>query len=235
MPLPKVSSPTFSFKLPSTGKDVVFRPFLVKEEKSLLVAMESKDIDHMQRAMIEVLSECIMTEGVDVKKLPMFDLEYLFLKIRSKSVSEKVTLNYRHVDGINYEGKECSIVTPVEIDLEEVEVKFREDHKSTIELTDKLVLKMRYPSFVDTVVGEINDELDLIARCIEAVYDDEEIYEPDSLEEAKQFIGSLNSQQFLKVMQFFETMPTLEHTVTYKCTGCGQDDTIVLRGLSDFF
>lgn len=235
MALPNISSPTFSIKLPSTGKEIVFRPFLVKEEKSLLIAMESQDVDHMQRAMLEVLSQCIVSNDVSIEKLPLFDLEYLFLKIRAKSVSEKVTLNYRHVDNLNYNNEECDAVTPVEINLDEVEVKFKENHSTVIPLTDKLVLKMRYPSFVDANIGKEVDEIEIIAKCVESVYDDEDVYEPDDIDDAKKFIGSLNSQQFLKVMQFFETMPTVEHQVTYKCKGCGQEDTITLRGLSDFF
>lgn len=237
MALPKIVAPTFSLILPSDKREIIFRPFLVKEEKSLLIAMESKDADHMNRAMLEVLSNCIVTEGVDIEKLPSFDIEYLFLKIRAKSVGENVNLSYRHVDGVNYKGEPCETVTKVEINLDDVEVEFAEDHSPLIKLTDKLVMKMRYPTLADiksSVSAEI-DEIDLITKCIECVYDDEEMFEPDSLDEARAFIGSLSNSQFIEIMKFFETMPRLQHTITYKCEGCGQEDTITLKGLSDFF
>lgn len=238
MPLPKIAVPTFSVILPSDKREIVFRPFMVKEEKVLLIAMESKDPEHMQRAMFDVISSCIMTENFDITKIPSFDVEYLFLKIRSKSAGEKVTLNYRHVDGVNYKGDPCDAVTNVEIDLDMIEVEFDKEHKMTVPLTDSLTLKMKYPTLADikaTISSDKSDEIDMIAKCIECVYDDNEIYEPDNEEEIKTFIGSLSNKQFIEIMKFFETMPKLQHTVTYKCAGCGQEDTITLKGLSDFF
>jgi hypothetical protein len=237
MALPKIAIPTFSTTLPSNKRVIKFRPFMVKEEKVLLIAMESKDYEHMQRAMIDVISSCILDEDVKIDKLPSFDIEYLFLKIRAKSVGEKVILSYRHVDGVNYKGETCDAMTKVEINLDDVEVKFQETHKQVIPLNDKLVLKMRYPTIDDVKasIAEGADELDLVTRCIESVYDDEEIYEPDNIDDARQFIGSLSNKQFMEVMKFFETMPTIEHTVSYKCSGCGQEDTVTLKGLADFF
>ena len=238
MPLPKIAVPTFSVILPSDKREIVFRPFMVKEEKVLLIAMESKDPEHMQRAMFDVISSCIMTEGFDITKIPSFDVEYLFLQIRAKSAGEKVTLSYRHVDGVNYKGEPCDAVTKVEIDLDAIQVEFDTNHKMTVPLTDKLILKMKYPTLADikaTISAEKTDEIDMIAKCIECVYDDEEIYEPENEEEIKSFIGSLSNKQFIEIMKFFETMPKLQHTVTYKCAGCGQEDTITLKGLADFF
>jgi hypothetical protein len=238
MALPKIAIPTFSINLPSNKKEVIFRPFMVREEKALLIAMESKDTDHMQRAMIDIIASCIVTEGIDINKLPSFDIEYLFLKIRAKSVGEKVTLSYRHVDGVNYKGESCDAVTNVEINLDDIEVAFNETHKTVIPLNDKLMIKMRYPTLSDiktTFSDQKKDEIDLVVKCIECVYDDNEIYEPDSEEETKEFIGSLSNKQFTDIMNFFETMPKLQHTVTYKFVGCGQEDTITLKGLADFF
>ena len=238
MALPKIAIPTFSINLPSNKKEVIFRPFMVREEKALLIAMESKDTDHMQRAMIDIIASCIVTEGIDINKLPSFDIEYLFLKIRAKSVGEKVTLSYRHVDGVNYKGENCDAVTNVEINLDDIEVAFNETHKTVIPLNDKLMIKMRYPTLSDiktTFSDQKKDEIDLVVKCIECVYDDNEIYEPDNEEETKEFIGSLSNKQFTDIMNFFETMPKLQHTVTYKCVGCGQEDTITLKGLADFF
>lgn len=238
MALPKIAVPTFSIILPSSKREIIFRPFMVKEEKALLIAMESKDTDHMQRAMIDIIASCIITEDIDINKLPSFDVEYLFLKIRAKSVGEKVTLSYRHVDGVNYKGDTCDAVTNVEINLDDVEVKFDESHKTVIPLNDKLMIKMRYPTLSDiktTFSDQKSDEIDLVVKCIECVYDNDEIYEPDSEDETKEFIGSLSNKQFTDIMKFFETMPKLQHTVTYKCVGCGQEDTITLKGLADFF
>ena len=235
MALPKISTPTFTTIIPSNKMEITYRPFLVKEEKNLLIAMESKEQSDMQRAMIDMISNCILTEGVNIDKLPSFDLEYLFLKVRSKSISEKVSLGYRHKDGINYKGETCDAVTDVEINLDEIEVKFSEKHTITIKLDDRLTLKMRYPPIADLKTGEDINEFDMVARCIESVYDNEEIYEPDDLDDAKTFLGSLSNQQFAKVAEFFSTMPTLSHTVTYTCKKCGQVDTIVLKGIADFF
>ena len=237
MALPKIVTPTFTAAIPSSKKEVTFRPFLVKEEKTLLIAMESKDVDHMYRAMIDTLSACILTEDVNITKLPSFDLEYLFLKVRSKSVSEKATLRYRHIDGVNYKGESCDAVTTVEIDLDAIEVKFDPDHSKDIKLNDKLTVRMKYPTMKevgDMLQPEV-DETDLIAKCFECVFDDEEVYEPESLDEVKEFIGSLSNMQFADIMKFFDTMPILEHEITYKCSGCGQVDTVKLKGLADFF
>lgn len=236
MALPKISAPTFTTIIPSNGREITYRPFLVKEEKNLLVAMESKDPEHMTRAMIEMISSCILTEDVNIEKLPAFDVEYLFLKVRGKSVSEKVLLSYRHKDGMNYKGEPCDAVTDVEVDLDQVKVKFPDNSLHEIKLTDKLSMKMRYPTLADIKKSNDDlDELDMIARCIESVYDDEEVYEPDDLNDSKAFLGSLNSQQFANIASFFSNMPSLSHEVTYTCQKCGQVDTITLKGISDFF
>jgi len=235
MALPKISTPTFTTIIPSNKKEITYRPFLVKEEKNLLIAMESKEQSDMQRAMIDMISSCILTEGMDIAKLPSFDLEYLFLKVRSKSISEKVTLGYKHKDGINYKGEPCDAVTDVEINLDDIDVKFSDKHSAIIKLDDKLTLKMKYPTIADLKLGEDINEFDMVARCIENVYDNEEIYEPDDLDDAKAFLGSLSNQQFAKVAEFFSTMPTLSHNMTYTCKKCGQVDTIELKGIADFF
>jgi hypothetical protein len=161
----------------------------------------------------------------------------LFLKVRSKSVSEKATLRYRHVDGVNYKGESCDAITTVEIDLDAIEVKFDPEHSKDIKLNDKLTVRMKYPTMKevgDMLQPEV-DETDLISKCFECVFDDEEVYEPESLDEVKEFIGSLSNMQFADIMKFFDTMPILEHEITYKCSGCGQIDTVKLKGLADFF
>jgi hypothetical protein len=236
MALPKLAAPRFSIDLPSTGERVSFRPFLVKEEKALLMAATSDDQNSMIDAVKDVLSACVLDETVKVANLPFFDLEYLFLNLRAKSVGEVIKLEYKHTGGKNYQGIECDAVTPVEINLERVKVEKNDEHTNKIQITDQLGVVMRYPTISDIkLVNDGADELKMIAKCIVSVYDEENVYEPDNLQDAVNFIDSLNTQQFAKIMNFIATMPKLRHTFSYKCKGCGQEDTVTLEGLSDFF
>jgi hypothetical protein len=236
MALPKLSAPRFSLEIPSTGKRISFRPFLVKEEKALLMAAQSEDSVDMIDAVKDVISACVLDESFDVNKAPYFDLEYIFLNIRSKSISEVVKLEYRHTAGVNYQGIACDVVTPVEINLEQVKVEKDPAHSNKIKLDDRLGLELRYPTISDVrMVTEGADEIEMLAKCIVSVYDDESVYEPDNLEDSIDFIESLNNEQFMKIMRFIETMPKLRHTFSYKCRGCGQEDKVTLEGMSDFF
>jgi hypothetical protein len=236
MALPKLAAPRFAVELPSTGQRISFRPFLVKEEKALLMAATSDDQNSMIDAVKDVLSACVIDSDVNVATLPFFDLEYLFLNLRAKSVGEVVKLEYRHTGGKNYSGIECEAVTPVEINLERVKVERNEKHTNKIQITDQLGVVMRYPTISDIkLVNDGADELKMIAKCIVSVYDEENVYEPDNLQDAVDFIDSLNTQQFAKIMEFIATMPKLRHTFSYKCKGCGQEDKVTLEGLSDFF
>jgi hypothetical protein len=234
MALPKIAAPKFALELPSNGKRILFRPFLVKEEKVLLMAAQSEDSLAMIDAVKDVIASCC--EDVDVTKLPYFDLEYLFLNIRAKSVGEIVKLEYRHSGGKNYKGETCEVVTPIDINLEQVKVEKNPDHTNKIKLDDRLGLELRYPTVNDVrQIGEGADEIRMLAKCILSVYDDENVYEPDNIDDATQFIESLNNVQFAKIMEFINTMPKLRHTFSYKCKGCGQEDTVTLEGMSDFF
>jgi len=234
MALPKIAIAKFGIELPSTGKRITFRPFLVKEEKMLLMAAQSEDSLSMIDAVKDVINAC--TEDVQVEKIPYFDLEYLFLNIRAKSVGEIVKLEYRHTGGVNYQGITCEAVTPVEINLEQVKVDKSSEHSTKIQLDDKLGMEMRYPTINDVrKVSEGSDEIEMLAKCILHVYDEDNIYEPDNIEDSVNFIESLNSAQFTKIMQFINTMPKLRHTFTYKCKGCGQEDKVTLEGMADFF
>jgi len=235
MALPKLATPQFSLNLPSTGKRIQYRPFLVKEEKALLMATQSEDPLDMIDAVKNVIASCII-DDVKVDDLPYFDLEYVFLNIRAKSVGEIVKLEYRHIGGKNYQGIECEAVTPVEINLEQVKVEKKPGHTNKIQLDDKLGLEMRYPTLTDVkMVTEGANEIEMLAKCIVCVYDEENIYEPDNLDDSLEFIESLNNTQFSKIMEFIETMPKLRHTFSYKCRGCGQEDTVTLEGMADFF
>jgi hypothetical protein len=234
MALPKIAVAKFGLELPSTGKRISFRPFLVKEEKMLLMAAQSEDSLSMIDAVKDVIAAC--TDDVNVEKIPYFDLEYLFLNIRAKSVGEIVKLEYRHTGGVNYQGIICEAVTPVEINLEQVKVEKLPEHSTKIQLDDKLGMELRYPTINDVKqVSEGSDEIEMLAKCVLHVYDEDNIYEPDNLKDSVNFIESLNSAQFTKIMQFINTMPKLRHSFTYKCKGCGQEDKVSLEGMADFF
>jgi hypothetical protein len=236
MALPKIASPRFSLTLPSNGKRISFRPFLVKEEKSLLMAATSDDQHSMIDSVKDVISACILDEDVKVERLPFFDLEYMFLNLRAKSVGEIVKMEYRHNGGVNSLGIQCEGITPVEINLEHVKVTSNENHSNKIKIDDKFGVVMRYPTIDDIKnVSSGGDELEMVAKCIVSVYDENDVFEPDNLQDSVTFIESLNSSQFNKVMEFISTMPKLKHSFKYKCKDCKQEDEITLEGLSDFF
>ena len=235
MPLPKILTPKFAIKIPSTGKEVTFRPFLVKEEKALLIAVESEDQDSIIRSIKDAISACV--EDVDVSKLPYFDVEYLFLNLRAKSVGEEVKFTYRHRGGSNREGVKCDHATEVTIKIDEVEVKRNELHIDKFMIDDKLGLKMKYPTIdsIRQLTNNEKNELALMASCIEYVYDAENVFPPDTLEEGIEFIESMNTGQYERITKFFETMPKLSHEIEYTCGGCHQTDKVTFDGVAEFF
>jgi hypothetical protein len=236
MALPKLAAPRFALEIPSTGKRISFRPFLVKEEKALLMAAQSEDTVDMIDAVKDVISACVVDDTFDVEKIPYFDLEYIFLNIRAKSISEIVKLEYRHTGGVNYQGIACDAVTPVEINLEQVKVHKDPAHTNKVKLDDRLGIELRYPTINDVrMVSDGADEIEMLAKCIVSVYDEDSVYEPDNMQDSIDFIESLNNEQFMRIMQFISTMPKLRHTFSYKCRGCGQEDKVTLEGMSDFF
>jgi hypothetical protein len=236
MALPKLAAPRFALEIPSTGKRISFRPFLVKEEKALLMAAQSEDTVDMIDAVKDVISACVVDDTFDVEKIPYFDLEYIFLNIRAKSISEIVKLEYRHTGGVNYQGIACDAVTPVEINLEQVKVHKDPDHTNKVKLDDRLGIELRYPTINDVrMVSDGADEIEMLAKCIVSVYDEDSVYEPDNMQDSIDFIESLNNEQFMRIMQFISTMPKLRHTFSYRCRGCGQEDKVTLEGMSDFF
>lgn len=239
MSLPNLSVPLFKLKLPSNGEEITYRPFLVKEEKILLVAKEAKDIESVTLAVQQVLENC--TEGqVDVKKLPTFDLEYLFLNIRAKSLGEEIELKYKHKTGKNRDGVPCDAVTPVYINVDDIKVKNKDGHTSKIMVSDTVGIQMKYPT-IDLVnkIENFNDEasIPIIVECIDCLFDENKIYDETTTtkEELTEFVEKLDAKQMSKIREFFYTMPKLTHEVGYTCNGCGQQDTIRLEGLSDFF
>ena len=233
MTLPVINTPTYELTVPSTKDTLVYRPFLVKEEKILLMAMEEENETQLNRALKQVVNNCTF-QKVKVDKLPLFDLEYIFLRIRAKSVGEVAKLSILcEDDGETY--------VPVEIDLESIEVDFQEDHNTKIEITDDIGLIMSYPTFeyLDFNVegSDINKLFDIIATSIHQIYEGETVFERTDFnkKELKTFLESLTSEQFKKVQHFFETMPRLRHTLEVKNPKTKVTNTVVLEGLNAFF
>ena len=237
MPLPKISTPTYELELPSTGKKIKYRPFLVKEEKILIIAMESEDEKQITNAIKEVISSCIITRGVKVDQLSTFDIEYLFLNIRGKSVGEEVEVMVTCPD-------DGETQVPTIINLDDIQIQKGKNHSRDIKLDDNLVLRMKYPSLEEFIKNNFSGEevtvdntFDLIASCVEQVYSEEESWSAADCtkKELTQFLEQLSSKQFKEIEIFFETMPKLSHTVNVKNPNTGVDNEIVLEGLTAFF
>lgn len=233
--LPVINVPEFETVLPSNGKVVKYRPFLVKEEKVLYMALEGGDIKEITNAVTRVLDACTNNE-LKIEDLPFFDVEYLFLQLRSKSVGENIDLNLRHLTG------ECKHITPFSLSLDKVEVEKKPDHTNKIKLNDQIGVVMKYPSLKNQgrlqSVSELNNLdklLEFVADSIEMVYDDKNVYDSFTREEVKTFVEGLNKQQFEKVMDFYLTMPRLTHTIRYTCPKCNKEEEIKLEGLASFF
>ena len=239
MPLPKINTPTYELTLPSDGKKIKYRPFLVREEKILIMALETEDMKQITDAVLTILNGCIMTRGVKIEYLPSFDIEYLFLNVRAKSVGEKIDVNLTCPDD-----NKTSVT--VEIDLDAIKIKKNKKHTKTIKLDDSLSLKLKYPS-MDSFIGnnfesagddtDIKSTLKLITSCIDVIYNDEESWNgSDSTEkELEEFIEQLNTKQFQLIENFFTTMPKLSHSVKIKNPTTEVESTIILEGLAAFF
>ena len=241
MALPKLNVPVYETVLPSTEKVIKYRPFLVKEEKILLTAMEGADQKSIIPAVKQIINNCVQEE-IDIEKLPTFDIEYLFLRLRAKSIGESVTIGLKPWGCPNNNGELCENSTQVEINLEEVKIIKDEKHNPKIMLDDKIGIKMNYPDMnklediietEETTVAGMN----IIKNSIEMIFTNEETFERDSFneEELDDFLDSLNTQQFIKIKDFFDTMPTLKHTVKYNCETCGEEKETTIQGLESFF
>ncbi len=238
MPLPTISTPTYELTLPSSNKKIKYRPFLVKEEKILIIAMESQDTKQIARAVKDVISKCILSKGIKVEKLSTFDIEYLFLNIRGKSVGEQIEVMVTCPD-------DNKTQVPMSINVDSIKVQKDENHSTDIVLDDTFTLRMKYPSlneFIKNNFGElekmnVDDTFDLIASCIDQVYSDDETWasEECTKKELTNFVESLNSSQFKEVEKFFETMPKLSHTVKVTNPNTSVESEIVIEGLQNFF
>ena len=236
MALPKLTTPTYELEIPSTDEKIKYRPFLVKEEKILMMAMESKSSADITQAVKDIVMECTFNK-VDISNMPMFDVEYIFLNIRSKSVGEVSKLKILCQD----DGKTYA---DVELDLNEVKVQVGDDHTNKIELTEDMGLIMKYPtidSFSETGIRDINPSnmLDVISTCILQIYEKkgEKTYDPkdQTKKELTEFIEQLNTKQFKDVQKFFDTMPKLKHEITVKNPKTKKESKVTLTGLNDFF
>ena len=237
MPLPKISTPTYELEIPSTKKKIRYRPFLVKEEKILIIAMESQSDTEIANAVKDVLSTCILTKGVKVDTLSTFDIEYLFLNIRGKSVGEDVEVLVTCPD-------DNKTKVPVRINLDDIKIITHDDHKRDIKLDDSLMMRMRYPSINEFIKSNFStsevkseDTFDLIISCIEQIFNDEESWSTSDCtkEEMNDFLDQLNSNQFKEIEKFFDTMPKLSHTLTVNNPNTKVKSDIKLEGLAAFF
>ena len=237
MPLPTIEVPQYSLDLHSTGENVVYRPFLVKEEKILLMALEGEDQENILTAIQQIIENCIIRGNVNVPSLPLFDLENLFLNIRSKSIGETSTINVPCIS------ETCEEYTSHDVNLDEIDLIKTENHNIKIDIDDKNGVVMKYPSV--NLIGKIEslDENDIeqsikiLTLCIDSLYDDKEEYDFNDYtqEEKTEFMEQLTQQQFLKIQEFFTTMPVLEYQLEFKCGTCSTEATIPIRGLQNFF
>jgi hypothetical protein len=237
MALPKLNVPVYEAILPSTEKVIKYRPFLVREEKLLLTAQESGE-DAVLPAVKQIIKNCVQGE-IDVDNMPIFDIEYLFLRLRAKSVGEEVTLGLKPWGCPQNDGKLCKFTTEVAINLEEIECKKGKNHSSKIMLDDNIGIIMKYPdmSQVGMKGSETEMGMKVIGDCINMIFTKEETHERDSFtdKELDEFIDSLNSKQMENINNFFETMPTIKHTAKYTCKTCGEEKETIIQGLHSFF
>ena len=237
MALPKLNVPVYEAVLPSTEKVFKYRPFLVKEEKVLLTAQEGGE-DAVLPAIKEIIKNCVQG-NIDVDNLPTFDLEYIFLKLRSRSVGEKATLGLKPWGCPQNNGELCKFTTEVEVDLEKVECIKNKKHSSKIMLTKDVGIMMKYPDISQMKIegNQVEFGMNIIKKCINMIFTKEETHERDSFTEKEldDFLDSLNSKQFTKINDFFETMPKLSYTAKYKCKTCEEEKETTIEGLQSFF
>ena len=238
MPLPKISTPTYELELPSSGQTIKYRPFLVKEEKLLVIALESEDTKQITNAIKVVIKNCISTKEIKVETLPTFDIEYLFLNIRGKSVGEQVDVNI-----ICPDDNETNV--SVSINLDDIKVVKNEEHTNKIKVDKSIMMEMKYPSLEQFIKNnfDFNNEnameqsFDLISSCIDKIYTEDEVWSTADVtkKELTEFLESMNSSQFKEIEKFFETMPKLSHKISVINPKTKVESEVVLEGLASFF
>ncbi len=238
MPLPKIATPTYELELPSTGESINYRPFLVKEEKVLVIALESEDTKQITTAIKAVLKSCVLTKGIKVEKLPTFDIEYLFLNIRGKSVGEELEVNVICPDDEKTQ-------VPVTIYLDDIKIQKNDDHDNKIKLDDDIMMELKYPSLDQFIKNNfefdeknaMQQSFELIGSCIDKIYTQDEVWATADCtkKEINEFLESMNSTQFKGIEKFFETMPKLSHTIEVTNPNTKVKSKVVLEGLASFF
>lgn len=246
MALPTVETPTYDIFLTSLDKKIKYRPFLVREEKILLMAIESNDEKEMYEAMKTILKNCILDKDIDVETLPIFDVQFLFLQLRAKSIGEIAEVTLKHPNGENKKGEKCNGIQPVSIDLNKIKPTIPENHSKVIRLSDSIGVSMTYPTLkffkkIDDMQkqekGVVESLFDSIANSIEYIFQGEEIFYANehSKEELLDFLNSLNNTQFEELRNFFSSMPSIQHKEHYTCPKCGSEEELTLSTVEDFF
>jgi hypothetical protein len=245
MALPKLDSPVYELELPLSKKKIRFRPFLVKEQKNLLMAMESNDKDNIEQNIKQVLNNCTLTTEVDIEKLPVIDVEYYFLQLRARSVGEVVENKYRCDNEVTTEDnstKVCGNLMETQLNLLDIKIEHFEEGKDIVELTDKLSVKLKYPEFsvlkrISNLENPADIAFEMIADSIEYIYDGDQFYyaHESSPKELIEFVESLNQKQFSKIEDFFTNLPKIQKTIEMKCSRCGFEHKLEVEGLESFF
>ena len=238
MPLPKISTPTYELELPSTGQTIKYRPFLVREEKLLVIALESEDTKQITNAIKTVIKNCIETKNIKVEALPTFDIEYLFLNIRGKSVGEEIEVNIICSD-------DGETTVPVKINVDDIKVQKNSEHTKQIKLDDSIMMEMKYPSLDQFIKSNfdlntnntMDQSFELIGSCIDNIYTEEEVWSTSDVtkKELTEFLDQMNSNQFKEIEKFFETMPKLSHKIKITNPVTEVESEVTLEGLSSFF
>lgn len=238
MPLPKIATPTYELELPSTGETIQYRPFLVKEEKVLVIALESEDTKQITNAIKTVIKNCIISKGVKVEALPTFDIEFLFLNIRGKSVGEEIEVNVICPDDEKTQ-------TKVTINLDDIKVEKNENHTNRIKLDNSLMMEMKYPSLDQFIKSNfdfsdnntMDQSFDLVASCIDKIFNEDEVWSTADCtkKELSEFLEQMNSSQFKEIETFFDTMPKLSHKVKVTNPNTKVESEVVIEGLASFF
>ncbi len=238
MPLPKIATPTYELELPSTGQTIKYRPFLVKEEKLLVIALESEDTKQITTAIKTVIKNCIETKNIKVEALPTFDIEYLFLNIRGKSVGEEIEVNI-----ICPDDEETTV--PVKINIDDIQVQKNDEHDNKIKLDSHLIMEMKYPSLEQFIKNNFDlsnnnameQSFELVASCVDKIYNEDEVWAAADVtkKELMDFLDQMNTSQFKQIEKFFETMPKLSHTIKVTNPKTEVESEVTLEGLSSFF
>jgi hypothetical protein len=242
--LPKIDVPVYSVKLISNDKTLQFRPFTVKEEKLFLMANESEELDSVVDTIKQILNNCILDE-FDINSLPLFDIEYLFLNIRARSISEIVNLKYKCNNNIldeeTKEEKKCNNVVEIDLNVLDIKPEKQESHTSKIEITERMGMVMKYPSFETLKNFDIENQSDSIIKttigCIDYIYDQDSIYyaKDNTEEELIEFVESMQAKDLEKIKAFFDTMPKMKRDIDFKCNKCGHEEKVELEGIQNFF